>query len=188
MSKANIKTQPLTKTLLYLLFQAGKTVIDAATIAQDISRWHTAYLQGGLSYVRLRKQLAQQHLVRAALYNLKYKRYLTAHKIGKRLIVSLTYKGQRALIKERLRQAPTHSRGFYTVVIFDIPETEATTRRQFRWLLRESGFTKLQQSVWVSNRDIWEPLTQFIQQVNIEQWVNVLRVDKFLSPPRLRNN
>ncbi|MFH1867199.1 MAG: CRISPR-associated endonuclease Cas2 [Patescibacteria group bacterium] len=178
------KNQSLSKTLLYILFQAGKTIGDSITIANDTRRWQSALLQGGLGYLRLRRKLENERNARQAFYNLKRNNYIKAKKIGKRLILSLTSKGTEVLLREQLLRAPKHHQQYFTVVAFDIPESENRARRQFRWFLRQSGFKKLQQSVWVNNRNVYKPLADLIKQLNIDGWVNVFVANNFLRPPQ----
>ncbi len=183
MAKNKEKRQSLPKILLYLLFQAGKIANKSITIANDTCRWQSALLQGGLGYIRICRKLEDERTARRALYNLKRNNYIKTKKVNDQLILTLTNKGVKILLQEQLLQAPRHSGRRFTVVIFDIPESTNSIRRQFRWFLRQSGFKKLQQSVWVSNRDIYIPLTKFIKQLKIEEWVNVFLADNFLQPP-----
>ncbi|MFA4936854.1 MAG: hypothetical protein WC575_00975 [Patescibacteria group bacterium] len=183
MAKNKQKNQSLPKTLLHLLFSAGKTISESITIANDTRRWQSAFLQGGLSYLRVRRKLEEERIARRALYDLKRNNYIKAKKIGDQLILTLTNKGTKILLREQLLQAPKHSQQRFTVVAFDIPESAHLARRQFRWFLRQSGFKKLQQSVWINNRDVYTPFAKFIKQLKIEKWVNVFLADNFLQPP-----
>lgn len=87
-----------------------------------------------------------------------------------------------ATLAIKLKQTPRSVRG-YTVVIFDIPQSENTARRQLRLLLRQGGFYKLQQSVWASSNDNYELLADFIKHLKLQQWVNLFRGSNFLYLP-----
>lgn len=177
------KQPSLNKTLLYLIYRSGKYVIDLMTITQDISRWHKAMLQGGYEYVKLSKRLLEKRTVRATINNLKHQKYIQTKKIGHRLVSILSNKGRRIALRESIRHAPLLPNYMYTVIIFDIPETQRSARRQLRLFLKSSDFKKLQLSVWISPRDVFKLLSQLIKQLKIESWANVFQAKNFLRPP-----
>lgn len=59
------------------------------------------------------------------------------------------------------------------MVIFDIPESQRHKRRWFRTLLRELRFTRLQQSVWVSEYESRHILSAGILEHKLEKHVRV---------------
>lgn len=63
--------------------------------------------------------------------------------------------------------------GAKLMVIFDIPEEYAFLRRKLRGVLKHLGFKQIQQSVWSSDRDYREIISETIQHLNISQWVQV---------------
>jgi DNA-binding transcriptional regulator PaaX len=122
----------------------------------------------------------------AALRSLQRNKFITARKIGKKLIIELTAKGVSATLSEQLRQEILLPSGTYTMVIFDIPETEREARRQFRWLLRQGEFIKLQQSVWISKHNVQNTITRFIKNLKLDKWVNVGLVSNLFTT--VKNN
>ncbi|MDP3986535.1 MAG: hypothetical protein Q8P77_03880 [Candidatus Veblenbacteria bacterium] len=172
-----------TKILLYLLLQAGQLAIDSLTALYDIRRWGSKYVLGGRAYVRELDRFKDKERLRRAYRSLKRHGYLTERKTAAHSLVAVTNKGKAAILRQQLRQAPVLPKGEYTVVIFDIPETQRLSRRQFRLLLRQSDFIKLQQSVWVSNHDVRGEIANFIKQVKLERWVNVYYGREFLIHP-----
>lgn len=78
--------------------------------------------------------------------------------------------------------------GKWRIVIFDIPEEKRIIRNLFRRNLKKWGFKHLQKSVWVSKRDVFEKLTNYIKELGIEKWVTVIEADKFSQPPTLTIN
>ncbi|KKU39764.1 MAG: hypothetical protein UX54_C0004G0002 [Parcubacteria group bacterium GW2011_GWA2_46_39] len=112
------------------------------------------------------------------------RRYLEAKKIGHRVELFLTNKGQTATTSQRLLNASLHTRWNFTVVVFDIPRTENAVRRRFRWLLRQGGFLKLQHSVWISRRQVYKIMAKLINDLGLKKWVNVFEGQRFLVTPK----
>jgi len=182
--KFNVGTDRSTsKILLFLLSKAGELGVGSLVALYDIRRWGWTYVQGGQASVREIERLHDKRRVREAYRSLKRYRYLVERKVGKRLLVTLTDKGRSALLQQQLRQSDSLPKGTFTVVIFDIPESERLSRRQFRLLLRQSGFVKLQQSVWVSQRDARQIMADFVRRVKLGRWVNVYYGSQFFSSP-----
>ena len=178
-SKSGVE-RSTSKLLLFLLSGAGELAVGSLVALYDIRRWGWAYVKDGGASIREIKQLQNKSRVREAYRSLKRHQYLVERKVGKRLMITLTNKGRLALLQQKLRQADLLPKGTFTVVIFDIPESERLSRRQFRLLLRQSGFIKLQQSVWVSQRDVCQIVADFVRRIKLERWVNVYYGSNFL--------
>lgn len=176
-------TPPATKVALYALSTSGQAVIDYFTFFYNLKHWGSAYRQGGRAYVAEIKRLRNERYARNMLYRLTKMKYLAARKLGQRVVVQFTDKGRAAVLRERLRHAPvlTHR---YTVVIFDIPESQRLVRNLFRRLLKEGGFVMLQQSVWLSKRDVRSMVIDFIRQFKLSPWVNVYYATDFYQLPK----
>ncbi len=175
--------QPLTKLLLALLVATGKEVIDLMSVMNDLNYYRSALLRGGHPHVSELKRLRREQDIRRAFYRLQDAHYVTARKIGKRLLVSLTDKGSANSLALQLRQAPVLAEERFTVVIFDVPQTQQAARRRLRQLLRQGEFKKLQQSVGVSKRDTLSLITRFVREKKLQSWVNVFLASDFLYPP-----
>lgn len=176
--------RPLTRALLALLCTAGKNLSDFAIFLQDTQRYQAAYVTGGKANVMELKRLRDARSARQALRNLQRQRYVTARRIGQRLMVSLTPKGRLANLARELAQGFPLPQGVYVAVAFDIPVTENAARRRFRLLLRQAGFIRLQQSLWLSSSDIYAGITNYVKRCKLERWVNVCRVFDLLTAPR----
>ncbi len=174
---------PATKVVLYLLSTSGQALVEYFTFFSDLKYWGSAYRRGGRAYVGELKRLRDERYARTMLHRLTKAEYLVARKLGQRVIVELTNKGRAAILRERLRRAPelTHR---YTVVIFDIPESQRLARNLFRRVLKEGGFTMLQQSVWLSERDVRGIVVDFIGQFKLDPWVNVYYATDFYHLPK----
>ncbi|MFH1111870.1 MAG: CRISPR-associated endonuclease Cas2 [Patescibacteria group bacterium] len=178
----------MTKVLLTALVSMGRAVYNVNAIGNDLRRYQSAFLQGGHEYVREIKKLQHSRNLQLTLYRLRRAKYLKVAKKGRNILVALTRKGYAATLAMRMRQAPLHGDKFYTVVIFDIPESQRLVRRQLRLLLRQAGFSKLQQSVWVSKADVFTLMVEFINQVKGDKWVNVLQTENLWQSPSPHNN
>lgn len=67
--------------------------------------------------------------------------------------------------------------GKWRLVIWDIPEKRRNARDLLRHQLKQLGFKKYQQSVWVSKKNCTFLLKDYIKKVGIEDWVTVLESD-----------
>lgn len=59
------------------------------------------------------------------------------------------------------------------MVIFDIPEDEASLRRAFRGYLKRLGFRQAQQSVWLSDNDYTEHTRRLVEHLGLSAYVQV---------------
>ena len=176
---------PLTKLLLRTLAATGQGAVYFFTMLHDLKHHRSLYLQGGHANVVEEKRLRHEYYAKLALARLRRSNYVTARKIGRRLIVELTDKGRQALLTHTMRSSPKRNDGSMTVVVFDVPESERFSRQQLRLLLKQGGFTKLQQSVWVSPVDCYANVVEFVRTVKISRWVNVFRGRDFLQRPKV---
>ncbi len=82
-------------------------------------------------------------------------------------------------MRERMRKVriklPRH---LICLVIFDFPESEHLRRDQWRRFLRWLGLKRLQQSVWMTDRDIAKLLAQFVQDAGLTDWIQVLVAER----------
>ncbi len=172
---------PTTKLLLSLLASTGQAMIDIATMFYDFRFNRGLYWRGGHALVKEYQRFSKQREVKEILKQLARTKYIKAQKIGNRLMIGLTDKGRAASIAMQLKATKPRDDKLATVVIFDIPQSQNHARRQFRLLLRQGGFTKLQQSVWGSRGDTYHLLAQFIRQLKLTRWVNIFHAKDFLS-------
>ncbi len=172
-----------TKILLQCLAEVGGIGVDFFNLIYDVKFHRGWYVKGGHSYVLEMKKLQQEKYAKMTLNQLRRSNYVKASYLGNKLIVSLTAKGWNHTLATKLRYAPKSKYG-YTVVIFDVPQSQNEARRQFRLLLKQGGFIRLQQSVWISTGDNYLTLKDFIKKLKLESWVNVFYGTNFLSLPR----
>jgi len=88
-----------------------------------------------------------------AFYYLKRKGLINVQKRNHQIYISLTKEGRKRagkyLIDDLKIQKPKKWDKVWRIIIFDIPDLTRLKRDAFRGKLRELGFYKLQQSVWV---------------------------------------
>ena len=96
-----------------------------------------------------------------------------------RTIYELTELGQREAHKQIIlgKLKTKKVDGKWRIVIFDIPEDQRRLRDNFRNLLKEFGFKKLQASVWASPYDIFDDLESLIPDIKKHDWIKLLLVD-----------
>ncbi len=174
---------PLTKLLLRTLAATGQRVVDFYVMLHDLKYNRGWYRQGGHANVREEQWLRDERRAKLALVRLRRSNYVIARKIGQRLVIELTDKGRQALLSQTLRSAPKAHDGSLTVVVFDVPESQRLARQQLRLMLKQGGFVKLQQSVWVSERDCYGLVSDFVKRIKAARWVNVFRGYDFLHLP-----
>lgn len=84
--------------------------------------------------------------------------------------ISLSLKG-RQIIQPFI--AEKFDGGGQLMAIFDIPEDSAELRRKFRLLLRQLGFSQIQQSVWMSDSNHKQILIDSINDLGLQGWVQL---------------
>lgn len=89
-----------------------------------------------------------------------------------KIILKLTEKGKSYM---RLENALNKEKwdGKWRLVIFDIPESKRKLRNTLRQKLKEWGFKYWQKSLWVSKKDLAEPLREFIDELGLSDFVLV---------------
>ncbi|MGB9680867.1 MAG: CRISPR-associated endonuclease Cas2 [Minisyncoccia bacterium] len=91
--------------------------------------------------------------INRSIAKLKNRGLITFEKKGGKTFVRLTEKGERELLKYQLRemtiQRPKKWDKKWRVIIFDIKEKRKVIRERLRQELKNLGFIKLQNSVWV---------------------------------------
>ena len=117
----------------------------------------------------------------------------TIRKVIKRLIRSgflkrieknkyfLTTKGVGRLLELRIKRkigAKQKVKKKYFVLIFDIPEKERGRRDLFRRRLKELGFEKIQQSVWITQYNILKEVKALIKIFDLNSYVKFFIAEK----------
>jgi len=95
-----------------------------------------------------------------AVSRLRQKGYITFEEVKGKKFLRITEKGKRRLAEynkgERKIEKPKRWDGKWRIVIFDIPEKKKIVRNNLRRELKNIGFTRLQNSVWIYPYDCEE--------------------------------
>lgn len=129
---------------------------------------------------------AKQKTLRV-LFHLRAGELVEVKKDEKKIKVCLTEKGAIEFWKLELVSTDELPKGFYCLVVFDIPEKRANLRDLFRFFLKENCFFPLQKSVWISSFDMVEILKKIFTAWRIDCWVKVFVVCES-GVPKFRNN
>lgn len=126
--------------------------------------------KGGWDYQLKKSELAQ------AIKRLREKG-LIEYEEGKtnQMIMKLTNLGKDALGDMSIPEEDWD--GKHRIVIFDIPESKSTVRDLFRRRLKDWGFKKWQQSVWINKNNVTARLRQLIERLGIKDWVAIIESD-----------
>lgn len=112
----------------------------------------------------------------------EHARYLRRRKLlkyqeeGGKIIAKITKEGEARAIEHSIcGTEDSLPDGEYTVVAFDIPEDTKITRKYLRARLRSFGFEPHQLSVWISQKDVAEKVSEYVHAVGAHRWVSVFR-------------
>jgi len=107
------------------------------------------------------------------IWKLKQRGYIEAAEKGKKVVYILSEKGKIKFIKKQIMHAKKLTGEKFLVVVFDMPQRENKARNMFREFLKRNEFIKVQQSVWITHRDLYEILIDFVDELGIKEWVNI---------------
>ncbi|NQV89560.1 MAG: CRISPR-associated endonuclease Cas2 [Parcubacteria group bacterium] len=117
--------------------------------------------------IQANKLRVERDLVRNGLLEIQQR--------GAETTFSLTVAGLLQVLKDRIvlerREMLEDERCF---VIFDVPEDIRKTRNTLRHFLKQAGFKQVQQSVWVTDKDVADDMRQLVEELKISDWVRVI--------------
>jgi DNA-binding transcriptional regulator PaaX len=119
------------------------------------------------------------------MHYLKRKGWIETSKTAKGFMIRLSHAGKMEQLLRTLHRRPLLKNQRACFVMFDIPEQARASRDALRGFLRSAGFSLLQRSVWMTDRDVYSAVTRFVQEAGIEKWVQVIVGEK---PSVLFNN
>lgn len=93
--------------------------------------------------------------------------------------IKLTQKGQLKLLLQKAdaRRASKWD-GKWRLLVFDIPEGSRKKRNLLRRLLKESGFKKLQASVFINPWPLNREAIIYLKETGLMGYIRILRVDE----------
>lgn len=111
---------------------------------------------------------AQQKLIETGLIKIT--------QTGNFALIQLTRNGAIQALKDRIICSNQYlSQNDNCLVVFDIPETLRKVRQKIRRLLSELGFSQLQLSVWITNKNIATDFYQIIHLSGLAKWVRIIQ-------------
>jgi len=116
----------------------------------------------------------ERYYEQEALKRLEERRMIKTRRLAGKLEIALTAYGTHQLYRLQLLQADVLPAGTFCMVIFDIPERHRSLRKNLRNVLKVAGFTYLQRSVWISNKDVSSVIVKLFDTVKARGWVRVL--------------
>lgn len=158
------KKRSLTKFILLVLEKS----IDGYVRLEDFAYHHYRYHYG---IPELKKASLAQ-----ALKRLRENGFVELLS-NQELAVRLTDAGKIQALWTKMRLEDEKWDGKWRLVIWDIPEKRRNARDLLRHQLRQLGFKKYQQSVWISKKNCTLLLKDYIKKVGIEDWVTVIESD-----------
>lgn len=103
------------------------------------------------------------------IYELKKTNYITVDNSTGQQSIELTNKAKIKtveIIAKKLKEADK-----YRFLSFDIPAKFNYNRNKFRKIIKKIGFVRVQQSLWVINKDVTDLVEAAIYECNVEKYV-----------------
>lgn len=161
-------------SLSYLILLTLEKAIDGYVRFEDFTYHHYRYKWGI-------PELEQRELSQA-LKRLRERGLILEDKADvDKIIIKMTDLGKTALGVESEEKWD----GKWRIVIFDIPEQKRIIRNLFRRRLKDWGFKRWQQSVWVTKRNVTEKLRLLIDDLKIADWIAVIESEDALIGNKL---
>ncbi len=121
------------------------------------------------------KEIFDKLKAKKALRNLRDKKWLEMRRKGQELEVRMTDKGEVALLylqaNQEQKPLPLKQQCY---VFYDFPVGANKARDKFRYHLKQCGFKKFQDSVWVSDKDLVDYVVSFVNRLGIANWVKII--------------
>lgn len=160
----------------FLVLEAVSDGLEVMAALQGRYRW-VAFHQGIGALRRIEWQRSRR-VLRQRVSLLKKRKLILEKKVAGRLHLSLTERGKAAFLRKIIAHAPLRSDGKSVMVVFDVPERSRRERDRLRTFLKTSGLLRLQQSVWMTKKDISAPLGTWTRSADIARWVRIFHVEE----------
>jgi CRISPR/Cas system-associated endoribonuclease Cas2 len=137
------------------------------------------------------KRAQLRYRYRTALGRLAVQGYIVFEKHGDKKYARITEEGSKVLAFEKEKAKLSNIKkkrwnGRWRVVIFDVPERRRQTRDRLRDIMREVGFVRLQDSVWVFPYDCEEFVSLLKAELKIGVAVLYMVVEQIENDKHLR--
>ncbi|MFH0927986.1 MAG: hypothetical protein V1821_00765 [bacterium] len=133
-------------------------------LPQEVDEWNRERLHRRLFYNEKR-----------ALLRLKQRKMVEIHSRANSIFLALSERGRSLALQYKIvtcaETLPEHS---FCYVVFDIPEEARIARRLLRGFLKRAGFTRIQLSVWQTNKAIAGLFLELVRVSGLGKWVTII--------------
>ena len=131
------------------------------------------------SYEWLRRERQERRSVYNRVHKLQREGLLKKVAKNGKVFLKLTAKGQlEYLMRNTALEKPDKWDGCWRLAAFDIPEAGHTKRDQLRWLLKRSGFIKMQASLFVSPYPLNRKGIKYLKESGLDGYIRFIRADE----------
>lgn len=185
---------------LKVLEHIGNAVIDVADLTMGFleSGYGASPWQIMGAFERRQIKRSKRHEEKLSMKRSRQRFYSMLHRLKKDNLIEamdenkkffqLTSKGKRylqALKKRRIDALPDNSYGKhdsksskFTIIVFDIPESEKRKRAWLRLALRNLGFQLIQKSVWAGKVKIPRQFLDDLRDLRLVEYVEIFEISK----------
>lgn len=104
-----------------------------------------------------------------SIYELKKANYITLNNSSARQSIELTNKAKIKTVEIIAKKLKISEK--YRFLSFDIPAKLNYNRNKFRKIIKKIGFVRVQQSLWVINKDVTDLVEAAIYECGVEKYV-----------------
>lgn len=167
----NIPMNKAKTTIIDFLRLVEDETREASELFEQWARRQPHRYEGEHKLAEERERAASAYRNRLAY--LRRRKLIQTKKIEGRLFVELSKEGQVKLKKETMKERPKLPDGFICLVLFDFPVDARRGRNAFRAFLKRAGFSQVQKSAWMSDRDVIKNVQAFIKSAKAQKWVEI---------------
>ncbi|MBU0646184.1 CRISPR-associated endonuclease Cas2 [Patescibacteria group bacterium] len=169
--KNNIKQRHLAKGSVAASLLTD--LVDQLDLTLTVGYKPVAVARYGLDGVLRMRKANEYKQRRQALTRLHQGKLIKISKNAENYTVALTESGLIENYRLQVLNAEEFEDNRFCIVIFDVPERHRRLRSQLRSFLKEAGFHRFQQSVWISPFNATKPLLELFRASNAKGWVRV---------------
>lgn len=167
----NIPMNKAKTTIIDLLRLVEDEAREASELFEQWARRQPYRYEGEHKLAEERERAARAY--RNRLTYLRRRKLIQTKKIEGRLFVELSKEGKTKLRKQTMKERPKLPDGLICLVLFDFPVDSRRGRNSFRTFLKKAGFSQVQKSAWMSDRDVIDDVRDFVKSAKIQKWVEI---------------
>ncbi|MBU0531429.1 hypothetical protein KJ910_02955 [Patescibacteria group bacterium] len=143
-------------------------IFTSARRFQSIGSWES--FLDDMRHQEMYKQLRKKQTLR----RLGEKNWIEMREKGNEVELRLTVEGKKAL-DDLSDLPPVELPANQTCcVVYDFPVGANRARDKFRYHLKKCGFRKLQDSVWITSKDVGARIADLVNKLDIKKWVWII--------------